>query len=525
MKNFLLKLLTITFALTLCLGVFTACGGPETPGDAPVHTHDYKTLKNNAENHWYECSCGEKQNEESHTGGTATCKEKASCEVCSQKYGELGECNYVNNICTVCGNKQSSEGLAYESITVDGVDGVCVSGLGDCTDTDIVISNDYQNKPILSIATNAFKDCGLITSIVIGDKVTNIGDYAFSQCYSLESVVIGNGVTSIGESVFEGCKSLTSIVIKKGVETLGFGAFDTCPSLTIYCEAESEPATWNSDWNYLGYPIVWDCNNNDVADDGNIYTVIDGIRYALKDSIATVVRQSLTIKTANILANVEFNGENYDVTTISDDAFQNCNSLTSMAIGNNVTNIALGAFDGCYSFTIYCEAESKPSGWESYWNGDCPVVWDSKNNEVVNDYIYIVVDGVRYSLRSYSATDNIATVVRQSKSLKIANIPDTVTYKGIEYSVTSVVNKAFYDCDALEKAVIGDKVVSIGDEAFYDCDSVKSVVIGFKVDSIGCDAFYGCDAVHLYSRQKTKPTNWHARWNSSNCPTSWGSNG
>lgn len=523
MKKLLIKSLIGIIALTLSLGVFTACGGStETP---PAHTHDYKTLKKDATNHWYECECGEKQNVDGHSGGTATCKDQATCDVCGEKYGDLTGCNFVDKVCTVCGNKQSSEGLVYEAITIDGIDGLSVTGLGTCTDTDIAISNEYDNKPILSIATNAFKDCGLITSVTIGDKVTSIGDYAFSKCYMLESVVIGNKVASIGESAFESCETLTSIVLGKEIETIGFGAFDTCPSLTIYCEAESEPTTWDSDWNYLGYPIVWDCNNNKVADDGYIYTVKDSVRYALKDNVATVVRQPLHIKTANILTDIDLDGVNYDVTTISSDAFKNCNSLTSVKIGNNVTSIALGAFDDCYSFTIYCEAESKPSGWESYWSGDCPVVWDANNNEVTNDYIYIVVDGVRYSLRSYSATDNIATVVRQSKSLKIADIPDTVTYKGIEYSVTSVVDKAFYDCDALEKAVIGDNVVSLGDECFYDCDSVKSVVIGFKVDSIGCDAFYGCDVVHLYSRQKTKPTNWHARWNSSDRPTSWGSNG
>lgn len=63
MKKLLLKILTITFALTLCLGAISACGENETPS----HTHDYKTLKYDTENHWYECECKEKTNLIPHT--------------------------------------------------------------------------------------------------------------------------------------------------------------------------------------------------------------------------------------------------------------------------------------------------------------------------------------------------------------------------------------------------------------------------------------------------------------------------
>ena len=48
--------------------------------------------------------------------------------------------------------------------------------------------------------------------------------------------------------------------------------------------------------------------------------------------------------------------------------------------GLPVISIGDSAFSSCDSLTIYCEAESKPSGWNSYWNRlrnyrDCPVYW------------------------------------------------------------------------------------------------------------------------------------------------------
>ncbi len=82
MKKFLLKFLTVTFALTLILGILSACG--ENP-----HTHNFNLLKFDATNHWYECSCGEKSDLEVHKGGTATETQKAKCSVCNEEYGSL----------------------------------------------------------------------------------------------------------------------------------------------------------------------------------------------------------------------------------------------------------------------------------------------------------------------------------------------------------------------------------------------------------------------------------------------------
>ena len=80
----------IVLAICLAVGIFTACGEPEDGGQTPpTHTHDYKTLKYDTENHWYECECKEKSNVEGHKGGTATETEKAVCSICGQEYGSV----------------------------------------------------------------------------------------------------------------------------------------------------------------------------------------------------------------------------------------------------------------------------------------------------------------------------------------------------------------------------------------------------------------------------------------------------
>lgn len=51
--------------------------------------------KSDGTNHWKESSCGAKGLEAAHTGGTATCTEKAACAICGQQYGELDPENHT----------------------------------------------------------------------------------------------------------------------------------------------------------------------------------------------------------------------------------------------------------------------------------------------------------------------------------------------------------------------------------------------------------------------------------------------
>ena len=78
------------------------------------------------------------------------------------------------------------------------------------------------------------------------------------------------------------------------------------------------------------------------------------------------------------------------------------------------------------------------------------------------------------------------------KGLTTANIPASVTYSGTTYSVTSIGEQAFNDCNSLTSVTIPNSVTSIDDYAFRGCSSLTSVTIPNSVTSIRYGAFWGC---------------------------------
>ena len=74
-------------------------------------------------------------------------------------------------------------------------------------------------------------------------------------------------------------------------------------------------------------------------------------------------------------------------------------------------------------------------------------------------------------------------------------IPASVTYNEVKYSVTSIGNEAFYWCDGLTSVTIPNSVTSIGDWAFSGCSGLTSVTIGNSVTSIGNHAFSNCSGL------------------------------
>lgn len=217
-----------------------------------------------ADTHTRVCSYNSEHTEtESCRGGTATCTEQATCEKCNAKYGELAKHDYQDGVCIVCGIRRQSEGLEY-SLNSD-ENGYTVTGIGTCTDKELIIPSEYKAKPVTSIGSYAFSGCAGLTSVTVAKEntkyhsagnclietksktliagcknsiiptdgsVTRIGSYAFSYCTGLTSITIPDSVTYIGERAFYRCTGLTNVTIGGSVTYIGELAFLGCTGLT-----------------------------------------------------------------------------------------------------------------------------------------------------------------------------------------------------------------------------------------------------------------------------------------------------
>ena len=373
-----------------------------------------------------------------------------SCVACgnSQIEKEDGEYHsYKNRVCVICETKQPSEGIEY-ILSSDGKY-YTVSGIGDCTALDVVIPAKHEGLPVAIIGNNAFEGADL-TSIVIPDSVTIIDDKAFASCYSL----------------------------------------------TIYCEASSKPTSWNENWNNLSCPVVWDCNNNDVADDGCVYTVVGGIRYFIKDAEAIVARQPKSIVLATIQESIIYKDISYDVTGIFEDAFFGCEKVTSISIPDSISSIGNNALN--------CSAKCN-----EYENG--LYLGNEKNPYLV------LLRAKNIDETSFEINEN-TKIIYPGALAEWENLSSLIIPNGI----TSIGGGAFACCTSLQSVVIPNSVTSIGNYAFSECESLTSVYIPNSVTDMGMHLFQGCQNITIYCEATKTPDDWDFYWNSSNRAVEWG---
>ena len=140
------------------------------------------------------------------------------------------------------------------------------------------------------------------------------------------------------------------------------------------------------------------------------------------------------------------------VECIEYDAFYNCTSLINIIISSNIKKIGFDAFYNCTSLVIYCEVESKPSGWydEFWYNSNRPIYWGIAKEDIIDQ------DGMQFIIQ-----DNKAILTRYIGNNKDLTIPSSITIQDKEYSV--ILGKYAFCNTNVENIIIEDGINIIPD--------------------------------------------------------------
>ena len=356
-----------------------------------------------------------------------------------------------------------------------------VLGVDDNHPSNITIPSTYDNKNIISISSDAFKNINDIKSIKFGKNIQKIDSNAFKGCNALENVF------------FEGTNDEWNNITNNALEELA--NVDICfyseENPTIdgnywhYDEGEETPIIWNE----LRYGLVnneyvvlgiGECKNKDIVIPrmykGKKVTGIGAMAFYNCTNLETIELPDTikSIETAAFLqcTNLKSIKIPEGLTSIKAEAFDDCSSLTNMELPTSVTYIEGTILRGCASLTSITlpiiELDNQLGGYMTTLFG-----WVSPQNlsEVIINKATTITSG---------AFENICT------EMKRIVLPD---------NVVSIDDCAFRRCYSLESINIPTSVTSIGEHVFSYCRSLTSIEIPANVESIGEGAFSECVAL------------------------------
>ena len=382
----------------------------------------------------------------------------------------------------------------------------------------VTYNNNTYNVTLIS--QHAFDNCSNLTSIALPSSITRINDYAFRQCYGLTSVTIGKNVNYIGDYAFYLCYGLTSVTIGKNVNYIGDYAFTGC-SLTTVTVKNTNPLSIDGAWSLDGRDATlyvpagskaayeaadyWKDFKNIVENpnisfaDANVEALCvtnwdsngdGGLSEEETDEVTdlgTVFKNNTSITSFDELS--YFTG----LSTIGEQAFYGCTSLTSISIPSNITSIGEDAFYNTNSLQRVNITDLE--AW-------CGISFGSSNANPLSYAHYLYLNGERI--------DDL--VIPNSISI----LKSYAFYHGYFSSVTIPSTTSMYlGSGHFMGAHIGDISISqaVGDNCFR-LATISHLIINPSVNTISDCSFYRTEVEKLDIPYSENDLKWESGRNS-----------
>jgi len=391
-----------------------------------------------------------------------------------------------------------SNGLVYYEDEIN--PGELAVGLGTCTDQNIVVDDEYDDKPVTQVYPAGFQNCTTIKTIELPDTIEAFGTDAFAGS-TLESITIPDSLTVISTGAFRNCKKLASVDFDKDLNSV----------ITINDYA------FANDFTLSYFPFHKLTHLTTIGREAFLYCL--GLRSVIfPDSFTTL--------------------ESY--------AFQDCKGLTTIYFGENIASIGAFAFRGVGETAKIYFSEDRPTTVNdcgisdpnasttipfeyannfSYGNTYVPVVFGVGKLIIDGQFHYSRPETGTYVLNKYTSdnngnwvnkntveyTENIAEdeVILwnfDDDGRTTLDIPATVEW-GDTYKVVGIKSDVFAGKTAITSVKFHENLRFIDAGAFRGCTNLKYIDLRDAVDlkHIQSRAFYNTmpqnsrDVDHMYS--------------------------
>ena len=409
-----------------------------------------------------------------------------------------------------------------------------VTSIGEMAFYDCVFSKDnFINNSTLNAEENNYWGAELVDIDIDGLLIRN---NTIVYCRSfVTSVIIPNSVTSIGEDAFSGCSALKSIYCKALTPPeLSISSFptDAYDNATLHMPFESyadyiEHSIWGT---FKNIQYIDTFYNNDICyqyilgkellsktltaeDDFNAFTNISitgtqtwhySDQYGAKMSGYSDA-DSRTYSNEDWLISPAMDLSNYSSATLTfSHAFGPRSSIpTTDAQKAQYTCWVSNDFNG--DVTTASWTELPISYGTSAWNYISTVVDIPTENLKENCCVawkYVCENSsATWEIKSINVSGNylrpnVKVIALSNKYSNDIIIPSIATNNYVDYKVTTIAASAFSNCSSLTSISIPNSVTTIGSEAFSGCTSLESITIPNSITSLSNNVFTNCTSLN-----------------------------